>query len=136
MALTLISNICFCASSCFKSSLLNLLCLSQLVLSGPSAPAALRSVSVSSRTPWSVTVVMAPVPVNLVTRATPARKVSTLSQYFAHQLTLLTFTPLNYYCTVTVWITADFIELFEHIYSKVCTKTQGNNKKKSQNHHP
>ena len=51
----------------------------QLVLSGRSEPAALRSVSVSSRTLWSVTGAMAPASVNLVTGATPARKVSTMS---------------------------------------------------------
>lgn len=60
--------------------------LLQLVLSGPSAQAALRSVRVSSRTLSSVTVDMAPVSVNLVTRATPAMKVSTLSQCSAHLL--------------------------------------------------
>lgn len=64
----------FSLKSCFSSFLSDFLI--QLVLGGPLDLAVLRSVSASNRTLWSVTVVMAPVSVNQVTRATPARKVS------------------------------------------------------------
>lgn len=82
----------FCASSWSEIISPQPFFLLQLVLSGRSARVALRSVRVSSRTRSSVTVAMAPVSVNLVTRATPARMVSTLSQCLAHQKSSLTFT--------------------------------------------
>lgn len=75
----------------------------QRVLSGRLVRAALRSVSVFSRILWSVTVAMVPASVNLVTRATPARKVSALSQYAALRC---------YYCIDVYIITDGFIQTF------------------------